>query len=43
MLALVLPQPHQTHHGPEFKRLRLLPPGNLNGLVKTLLGFRLGL
>jgi len=32
---LVLPETGQTGGGAEFERLRLLPPGNLNGLATS--------
>ena len=32
-LALALPQPTQTHHGPQLERFRLLLPGEDYGLM----------
>ncbi len=40
-LALLLPQPAQTHHRPQLQRLCLLPTSNLDGLLKTLFRFQL--
>jgi hypothetical protein len=39
VLALLLPQPAQIHHRPQFQRLRVLSAGNLDGSMNTLLCF----
>jgi hypothetical protein len=43
LLALALPQAAQAHHRSQLQRLRLLLAGNVDGLLKTRLGFRLRL
>src|SRR6266571_5069975 len=43
LLALLLPQPAQTHHRAQLQGLGTLAAGNLNGLMKTRFGFRLRL